>query len=352
MAPVRTLEGLRIWELSSTPAAAFAGRLLVDLGAEVDLLEGQDGHALRRLPPIVAGESALFDYLCHGKRTRPLTRGMTAELTGVNAVIHDGALPDDWREALESLPRPTRGRVVAAVTPYGETGPKRHWQGSEISLYQAGGEGYLMPSGLAHEWFPDRPPIGVGRYVANYQAGLTVGLTLLAGLRVSRDADVTEWIDISVQEAQLSLNYFTVARHVDGAAENRVNRAFKYGGVLPCRDGYVEILTLEEKQWEGLVRMMGDPAWASAERFRDPIERAKNGDEINVHLRAWAAERSGAEVVALASANGAPCGPYVAPEHLADLPQIQARGFFREVDGRLRPGSPWIIERTDPGAAT
>lgn len=351
MASVKTLEGLRVWEFSSTPAAAFAGRLLVDLGAEVDLLEGLAGHPLRRLPPLVAGASTLFDYLCHGKRVRSLARATTAELASVNAVIHDGALPDDWRRALGSLPQPTRGRVVAAVTPYGETGPKRDWQGSELSLYQAGGEGYLMPSGLAHEWFPDRPPIGVGRYVGNYQAGLTVGLTLLAGLRVSRQAGVTEWIDISVQEAQLSLNYFTVARHVDGAPENRVSRAFKYGGVLPCRDGHVEILTLEDKQWEGLVRMMGEPAWAAEERFQDPIERAKNGDEINAHLRAWAAERSAAEVVALAAANGAPCGPYVAPEDLADLPQIQARGFFRAVDGRLRPGSPWVIERTDPGGA-
>lgn len=348
---MRTLEGLRVWELSSTPAAAFAGSLLADLGADVDLLEGPGGHALRRLPPFVAGESTLFDYLCHGKRARSLVDGLVGDLSEVNAVIHDGALPDDWRAALESLPPPSRGRVVAAVTPYGETGPKRHWQGSELSLYQAGGEGYLMPSGLAHEWFPDRSPIGVGRYVANYQAGLTVGLTLLAGLRVSRKARATEWIDISVQEAQLSLNYFTVARFVDGSVENRVNRAFKYGGVLPCRDGYVEILTLEENQWAGLVRMMGDPEWASAARFRDPLERAKNGDEVNTHLRAWAAERTTVEVVALAAANGAPCGPYVAPEDLADMPQIRARGFLHDVDGRPRPGVPWIIERTKVGEA-
>ena len=351
MARLSTLEGLRVWELSSTTAAAFAGRLLADLGAEVELFEGSAGHALRRQPPLVSGESSLFDYLSHGKRTRSLADALAAELTGVHAVIHDGPLPVDLREGLESVPPPPRGRVVAAVTPYGQTGPKRSWQGSELSLYQAGGEGYLTPSGLAQERFPDRSPIGIGRYVANYQAGLTVGLTLLAGLRVSRRTGATEWIDISVQEAQLSLNYFTVSRLVDGAVENRVNRAFKYGGVVPCRDGYVEILTLEEKQWAGLIHMLGDPEWAAAPRFRDPIERARNGVEINLHLRAWAAERPVAEVVALAAANGAPCGPYVAPEDLAEMPQLRARGFFREVEGRLRPGVSWAIERVDAGGA-
>ena len=351
MARVRTLEGLRVWELSSTPAAAFAGRLLADLGADVELFEGSAGHPLRGQPPFVAGESMLYDYLCHGKRTRQLADGLVADLTTVHAVIHDGPLPAELRTALETVPPPPRGRVVVAVTPYGETGPKRAWQGSEISLYQAGGEGYLMPSGLAQEQFPDRPPIGIGRYVANYQAGLTVGLALLAGLRVSRRAGATEWIDISIQDAQLSLNYFTVARLVDGAVENRVNRAFRYGGVLACRDGFVEILTLEEKQWAGLVHMLGDPEWAAAPRFRDSLERARNGGEINAHLRSWAAERAVADVVALAAANGTPCGPYVAPEDLADMPQIRARGFFREVEGRLQPGVPWVIERAEAGGA-
>lgn len=346
-----TLGGLRVLELSSTPAAAFAGRLLADLGAAVELVEAAAGHPLRGQPPFVAGESQLFDYLCQGKRVRPSSDRLAADLAAVHAVIHDGLLPAELRTALETLPPPPRGRVVAAVTPYGETGPKREWRGSELTLYQAGGEGYLMPSGLAHEQFPDRPPIGIGRYVANYQAGLTVGLTLLAGLRVSRRTGATEWIDISIQDAQLSLNYFTVARLVDGAVENRVNRAFKYGGVLACRDGFVEILTLEEKQWAGLVHMLGDPEWAAAPRFRDPLERARNGDEINAHLRSWAAERGVADVVALAAANGAPCGPYVAPEDLADMPQIRARGFFSEVGGRLRPGVPWAIERADAGGA-
>lgn len=344
MAP---LAGLLTWELAATPAAAFAGRLLADLGATVHSFDvGGDGT--HTLPPFDRGRSLLHEYLAHGKEAVGRPDGpLPTDIDGAHIVLHDGSLPRTWAAAIEHRVIPDRGRVVASVTPYGQTGPKSTWLGSELTLFQAGGEGFLMPSGLPFELFPDRPPIGVGRYAAHYQGGLTVALALLAGLRVSRTRGATEWVDVSIQDAQLSLNYFTVARHVDGATEDRANRGFKYGGVLQCRDGYVEILTLEQNQWEGLVRMMGSPEWAAAERFKDPIGRGRNGNEINVHLRAWAAPRTMSEVVEAAVREGVPCGPYIDPGDLTDVPQLQARGFFAGPPAARRPGTPWIISRAE-----
>lgn len=345
------LAGLVTWEFSAAPAAAFAGRLLSDLGAVVRVFDVGD-RGTRGLPPFDGGRSLLHAYVSEGKAPAGCVEDeMPRGIESVHIVLHDGFLPAAWAEAIERTEIPERGRVVASVTPYGQTGPKSDWLGCELTLFQAGGEGFLMPSGLPFELFPDRPPIGVGRYVAHYQAGLTVALALIAGLRVSRRRRITEWVDVSIQDAQLSLNYFTVARHVDGAPEDRANRGFKYGGVLRCRDGYVEILTLEQSQWEGLVRMMDEPAWASEERFKDPIARGRHGHEINVHLRAWAASRTTSEVVDAAVREGVPCGSYVEPGDLTAIPQLQARGFFGGPPAELRPGSPWIVSRAEGGVA-
>ena len=37
--------------------------------------------------------------------------------------------------------------VHVSVLPFGATGPKADWDGEEVNLLHAGGEGYLLPNG-------------------------------------------------------------------------------------------------------------------------------------------------------------------------------------------------------------
>ena len=59
------LAGCRVIERSRSVAAAYAGRLLAAMGAEVVMLEPSQGSELRTAPPLLddTGESALFAYL-------------------------------------------------------------------------------------------------------------------------------------------------------------------------------------------------------------------------------------------------------------------------------------------------
>ena len=346
------LDGFRAWLIADTPAAGFAGRLLLELGASVELLEPPGGSPLRACPPFLgggsSGESALFRYLAEGMSTRELpARPDAGQVANVEIIVHERAsLPFGWNPIVEAAPLPERGRVVVACTPYGGSGPKSDWQGTELTLFQGGGEGFLQPSGLGYEEFPDRPPIGVGRYVGSYQAGTNAAFAALAGLRSSRASGRTERVDLSVQDSQLSLNYLSVSRYVDGHFERRSNRSFSYGGIVRCADGYVEIVPLEQHHWVALRELMGDPEWAQAPELDDTVERGRRGPFINEHLRAWAAERTIEEVVARAAETGLPCGPYLAPKQLPEDQQFQARGFFREgADGQLAPGAAWQLER-------
>ena len=60
----------------------------------------------------------------------------------------------------------------------------------------------------------------------------------------------------------LAVGAFAIQRLGDGQVEHRAERSFRFGGVIECADGYVELLTLEQRQWDGLVKLMGDPEWA------------------------------------------------------------------------------------------
>jgi crotonobetainyl-CoA:carnitine CoA-transferase CaiB-like acyl-CoA transferase len=348
---VGPLTGYKVWELAETPAAAYAGRLLAFMGADVEMLEPEGGRSVRRLPPFTGDRSALFDYLAAGKRSRSLPAEITADdLEGVHVILHDSAsLPETLERALTEAPLPSDGRAIVACTPYGLAGPKSGWQATELSLFQAGGEGYLIPHGLPFEEQPDRPPIGMARYVAHYQGGIAAGLAALAALRQSRAIGEPERVDVAIQDAEVSLNYFTVSRSFEGAQEARATRAFRYAGLLRCSDGFAELVPLEQHQWEGLRRMLGEPEWAFAPEFEDPIVRGGHGDVINEHLRAWTAERTVEEVVRLANEHGIPAGPYLAPHELRHVEQMRLRNFFLPVsdggDLDLFPGPAWVLDR-------
>lgn len=346
--PVATpFDGLRVVVLDPTPAVAMTGWLMRQMGAAVTVAEPAGGGALREQPPFVRGRGAVFEYLAAGASGVLLpdpAAPLPAEFADAHVIVHGYVdFPQAWADTVASTPVPERGRVVVACTPYGQSGPRRDWSATELVLFQAGGEGYLMPSGLAFEQFPDRSPIGVGRYLAHYQGGLSAGVAALAGLRTSRRTRSVGWADVSIQDIEISLNYFTVSRLVEGVREDRTNRAFTYGGVLECDDGFVELVTLEQRQWEALREMLGRPEWATNPAMDDAVSRGEHGDEINRYLRAWMRTRTVREVVELGAEFGVPCGPYLSPGQLLDEPQLAAREFFRSgPDGRA-PGPPWRL---------
>ena len=142
-----------------------------------------------------------------------------------------------------------------------------------------------MPNGLTLETFPERPPVKIYGHFAEFIGGTSATCAALSALLV-RDEVGGQFVDVSVQDANISVGCFAIQRLGDGVLETRHGRSFKYGGVLECSDGHVGVLTLEQRQWEGLVKLMGEPEWALEAALGDPLERSRRGAEINRHLRA------------------------------------------------------------------
>jgi crotonobetainyl-CoA:carnitine CoA-transferase CaiB-like acyl-CoA transferase len=343
------LAGVKVVEMSSGVAASYAGRLLATLGATTILVEPPDGSPLRREPPFLPPSheaSALFAYLSCGKEsvvceaTSPTGQAeLSALLADADIFVHD---LDASRRALFDLDEDTIRRrypdlIDTSVLPFGAVGPKAPWQGEEINLIHASGEGFLLPNGLSVELFPDRPPLKIFGHFASYQGGVVAALGALSALaaRVRQG----ERVDVSVQDAALAVGAFALQRLGDGSLEHRHTRSFRYGGVLQCADSYVELLTLEDRQWRGLVELMGSPQWALEPALSDSLERGRRGSEINAAIRAWARGQLTADVVARAQGLGVPMAKYSSPAEVVSDPHEHARGLFEVVDvfgaGRL-----------------
>ena len=341
------LHGLKVVEHARGVAAAYAGRLLAAMGAEVVMVEPPEGTPLRREPPFLDTEeewSALFTYLAAGKDSVVADLAsasghatLTALLDAADIFIDDTPLAerDALRLGAATLAAAHPRLIHTSVLPFGATGPKAGWAGEEINLIHASGEGYLLPNGLTADLFPDRPPLKIAGHFAEMQGGVTAVFAALSALWAGGGAGATgggRTVDVSVQDANVAIGAFAVQRYGDGSIEHRHERKFRYGGVIECADGYVELLTLEERQWDGLVELMGRPAWASDPAMASAAARSAAGETINAHIRAFAAGERAADLVARAQRLGVPMAPYNTPDGVLADPHVAARGLFAPVD--------------------
>lgn len=333
----RPLDGIRVVERASDVAAAWTGRLLAAMGAEVIMIEAPTLCPLRLEAPLLPdGSSALFAYLAADKRS------IVCDLTSADGQGDLHGLLQDAQILIDDTPLAQRSALgldqhhIAArhphlvhlsVLPFGASGPKAGWKGSEINLIHAGGEGFLLPNGLSATLFPDRPPLKIAGHFAQFQGGTAAALSALAALWSGQG----QYVDTSVQEANVMVGAFALQRLGDGSVEHRLTRSFRYGGVIECRDGYVELLTLEDRQWRGLVHLLGDPDWAQGEAMADPVLRSAQGDAINERIREWARHQDVDTLVARAQELGVPMARYNTPEQILNGQHENHRGIFQSV---------------------
>lgn len=332
------LAGCRVIECSRSVAAAYAGKLLAAMGAQVVLLEPEAGSALRHAPPWLEGsqESALFAYLSVGKRSS-VCELRTAEgqaellrlLGEADILLDDTPLAERAACGLDpqELARRFPELVHVSVLPFGASGPKAGWRAEEVNLLHAGGEGYLLPNGLSNELFPERPPLKIYGHFSEYQGGSSAAMCALAAWWAVPD-EGGQYVDVSVQDAVLAVGAFALQRLGDGSLEHRTTRSFRYGGVFRTLDGYLELLTLEDRQWLGLVQLLGQPDWAADPALADPLERSRRGAEINQHIRAWMAQHPTEQIVARAQQLGVPAAKYRTPAEVVQGEHERARGLF------------------------
>ena len=364
-----TLPNLRVLELASLIPGPYAGKLLASLGATVIKAEPPNaGDPSRRRGPFPDDvphpeRSGFYLYLNTGKQSitlnlhDPAGRDLLRQLVArVDLVIHDYTPANAVVVGLDrdSLLAANPNVIIVPITPFGSSGPYADYRAGHLATFHAGGEGWLLPNGVALDTFPDRPPIVAGGNMGDYQAGLTAAVGALAAVHhrlanPDTDASAGQTVDTSSQEAQLSVGYMPIQRHEsEGITETRFSRYFRVGGVLPASDGYVELLTLEPRQFQGLLEFMGNPDWATPEMFSDP---ATHGPELNRHMREWFSQHTRQWLYAEGQAHGVPVAPYYTPSEVFTSPQQRERDFYTQVDhpetGPLEyTGAPFQLNET------
>jgi crotonobetainyl-CoA:carnitine CoA-transferase CaiB-like acyl-CoA transferase len=282
---------LRVIELGDIPAS-YATRWLADLGADVIKVEPPGGDPNRMLPPfagnIVDPERSLaFIHANTSKRSivldlaRERDRETFSRLLGTANLLVE-ATPLGYLEQFgfddDRFKTKFPGLVVVSMTPFGRTGPYRHYRGSDAIANATGG--FLYGQGDDSKGQCTAPS-----HLAYQVAGAMAAMLGLAGLCHVRVTGAGQRIDVSLQEALTFANSSSIARY---SRENRLERrpgAKAYGGagtnIYRCKDGrYVHFTTNMPHMWKEFAQnWMTDKSLAGPE-WENPRYRDQHSDEV------------------------------------------------------------------------
>lgn len=359
------LEGLRVVELGDFVAAAYGGKLLADLGAEVVKVEEPQGDSARRHGPFPGNRphpeaSGLFLYLNANKLGVTVDAGTASggELLGRLLDGADVLLTDLPGERLREhglgaaeLGAAHPQLVSVAISTFGEEGPLSEYAGADIVGAAMGGMNDTVGE-------PGRDPLVMPCYQSHSQAGAHAAAAAMVALFGRRLTGRGQHVDIA--EADIWASYNQPGRAHIFVHEGRVRRrgghrtmgVYPYT-VLPVRDGYVSMIAGRGRQWKGFMEMVGDgeiPEWYSAdERFKDRLEISRlYAEEMDELLAPWLMEHDKEEIFHEAQARGIPFAPVYSTEEVVGNEHLDERGYFVEMDhpvaGPLRyPGAPYVM---------
>jgi crotonobetainyl-CoA:carnitine CoA-transferase CaiB-like acyl-CoA transferase len=349
--PAPLLRGSTVIEWADGIPAAYCGRILAELGAEVLKIERPGaGDALRREGPFTShqpygDDSALFAYVNAGKRSltldpdRATGADLLRRLTDVSQIFLGSRWEPNGALHAGALRAANPGLVCVSITPHGLSGPERGRATSDLVIQHFAGWAYHQAMPVAD---PARtPPVGGADREGPLAVGIAAAIAALWGLLMVQAGLTGPDIDVAVADFYAHLLVEPVGEWSRGERRFRRRRGKEAGGaavagglvsILPCADGFVMISPREEHQWRRWVQVLGHPAWtADAALCGDRETRRANGFRLQELMGEWSITHTRREVFERAQAARVACFPVSTPADLVSNAQLQHRGFFHRL---------------------
>ncbi|MFZ2007932.1 MAG: CoA transferase, partial [Stellaceae bacterium] len=301
------LTGFRVAQLGPGLAAAVAGRIFADIGAEVSCV---DAHRA----------SPLAEYLNLGK-----AEGDGETLAAADVIVFEGR---GYNTA--ALRAKNAKAAIVAIAPFGQTGPRADDPASDLTLMYASGIARLLTGQV--DDLAEAPIRPVGEQSA-FIAGLAAACAAIHALPGSD-------IDVSIEEALATLAMTELANAGlakgpnGGKARSRKRVSDGNGAtvcILPASDGYAAISPREDRQWAAWLKVMGSPEWGNDPRFKTKVDRVANWDALHALLSQWSRQYPKQWIADAAQEAHVPSFPLREPAEQLESPQLRHRRFWREV---------------------
>ena len=380
------LTGLRVLELTSEHAQ-FCGKLMADLGADVIKVEPLGGQETRNVGPFLEDEAhpERSLYFWHYNTSK---RGVTLDLNSPNgqdifrklsatAGLVLESFPAGYLSDLglgyETLAKDNPGLIMCSVTPFGQDGPWRDYQTSDLLHLAAGGQ--MASSGYDVEDIPDAPPIAPGGGNAWHIVSHYSYIAIMGALYHRDFTGEGQYIDVSVHEAcslttegAIAIYLSTgevVRRHTGRHASADMSPGIQHA---TNDGGYINTTRSGSNLTPARIKVLGE--WMDGyglaqdlldDKYQDPAVVEVSGQHFADVLKNFFANMPLVEAYEGGQELNFPWGAIRTMEEIMGDPHLQDRDFFVPVEhpelGRefIYPGpaaiynaSPWSISRRAP----
>ena len=356
------LKGFRALDLTDL-SGQLCGRVLADLGMEVIKIEPPGGDPVRNLAPFITSAdgkrlSTVFAHLNAGKASKVLDLNAAAGRAQFREWVRDADVviesfqPGDldgkglgYKDLAAINPR----IVMASITGFGQTGPKKNLACNDlVALAESG---FLYISGD-----PSLPPVKPPETQAYYFASLFATAGLLAALYRRERTGQGDHVDASMQEALATQEH--IIRLWANEQQIAKRAGSQHGSVAPakifsCKDGFV-YLYVTRQHWKLFLSLWKEhPAVFDAPDWLNNLYRRAHADELNPAVEAFLSGFTMAEITEFLQAKGIPCVPVNTPLGFANDEQVRERSFMAPVEhagfGKTKqPAIPFMIDSARP----
>lgn len=363
------LDDVRVLDLTGE-MGVYCTKLLADLGADVIRIEPPGGHPMRRVGPFYHDEPDQETSLHHfffntSKRgitldiQHPDGQGLLRQLVERSDVLVE-TFPVGYLDGLglgynilsEINPR----IIMTSITPFGQTGPYKHFKGPDIVADALGGLMYVTGS-------PEDPPLMSGPNQAYYLAGEQGSVATLIALYHRDLTGEGQYVDVSIQEA---VALTVQPQSMFWPSKHEIPRRFGYGqrtsnapiaasSFYPCKDGWVTGLGTQGRTWSEMVAWLKAAGFADDledPKYNDPQERFRSAAHIEQVMARFAKAHTMQELVEEGQEYHLFIFPCYRAGDIASDPHLHDRGFFAmiehpELGATIKyPGPPYRFSKT------
>jgi crotonobetainyl-CoA:carnitine CoA-transferase CaiB-like acyl-CoA transferase len=336
-----SLDDVKVLDLSQGLAGPLCAKILADFGADVVKVEPPQGDAARAMEPFFGAEphpekSLVFLLANLNKRgirlnlEDPQGRDLLRRLALGTDIIVESFKPGYLASLgldYATLAQENSRLIMVSLTPFGQTGPYRDFEGEEIVTYAT--SGIMSISGMAN-----REPLKHGGMQAQYEGALNGALGALLALHARDEFGEGQQVDISLQDviASTLIVHQPLYSWAGGVQGRRAPGGSNYGHVQPCKDGYFIWQTGGGAEWSDILDFFGSEGLRE-ERFTTVAGRTVHGEDMDRLVVEATKDRTMEELFRTASEKYHMLfGVVQRPEDLARCPHLEARRFFQEID--------------------
>lgn len=336
----KSLDGIRVIDLTTFMTGPFATMVLGDLGAEIIKVEPPGGgDASRHIPPHFHEGECLY-YLSLNRNKKGITLNLSTDkgreilydLVKQADIVMDNYRPGVTRKLkvdYESLKAVNPSIICCSITSFGHDGPYGRRPGYDLTVQ-------AMSGAMSMTGTTETGPLRMGVPMGDLAGSMWSLAGVLAALHHREKTGEGQFVSISMLDALSALITYP-ALYYSYAGEVAAPLGSGHQSIVPfqafkTKDYYIAIACANEKFWQLLCDALERPDLKEDPKYKTMGDRLKHRDELDDVLNGILSEKTNAEWDEIFNRWGVPCGPVNTIDRVFEDPAIQHRDMVISVE--------------------